>query len=373
MIEPDGGAHRMSSEPSGEIRASGARLAWFLAIAYLLLVAYASLSPFTGWREPAGEAIAFLTAPWPRYWTWFDLFINVLAYVPLGLLIALAVLAYLPREVALLAAVILGGLISFGFEFVQAFLPGRKSSNVDLLMNVTGALMGAMIAVRTGSLDFARHRFESLRARFHPGARADLGLALVALWLFSQLDPSLPLLGNIASLGNPGTAPASDLAPPRVSVLETGAAMFTLFAVGLMLTFVVRKPWHALAGAAIMAVAAALIKLVGAVLLLKPEARFGWLSRDVWIGAGYALGLTAVFMFAPERVRRYACALSLLVVIVATQVFSSETRDLAFLKLFDWHYGQLLNFTGLAHTVAKAWPFLALGWLYLGRSRKRAA
>ncbi len=230
----------MSSAPAGEIQASGARLAWFLALAYLLLLAYASLSPFTGWRAPPGEATAFLTAPWPRYWTWFDLAINVVAYLPLGLLITLATMSYVRRDVALLGAIVLGGLISFGFEFAQAFLPGRKSSNLDLAMNIAGTFAGSMIAVRTGSLDFAWRRFESVRSRFHPGARADLGLALLALWFFSQLDPSLPLLGNVAHPKPLVPCSIRISGPPRFSFLEMGAAIFTLLAVGLVLSFVVR-------------------------------------------------------------------------------------------------------------------------------------
>lgn len=363
----------MSAASTADSQISGARLAWFLALAYLLLVAYASLSPFTGWRVPPGDPTAFLTAPWPRYWTWFDLALNALAYMPLGLLVTLALMSLLHRNLALLGAVLLCGLTSFGFEYAQAFLPGRRSTNLDLVMNIAGSLAGAMIAVRTGSLDFAWRRFAAVRSRFHPGARADLGLALLALWFFSQLDPSLPLLANVAIPEGVGAALDRNFVPQRFSFLEMVAAMLALLAVGLVLTFVVRKPWHALVATAILAIAAALIKLVAGFVLLKPEARFEWLSREVWIGAGYALGLLAVCLLAPEGRRRQACALSLLAVIAVTQIFSPKSGDPAFLRLFSWNYGQLLNFTGLARTVAKAWPFLALGWLYLGRSRKRTA
>jgi len=228
--------------------------------------------------------------------------------------------------------------------------------------------------VRTGNLDFAWRRFEALRVRFHPGALADLGLALIALWLFSQLDPSLPVLANIATPDAVGAVIDRDSMPlPEFNYLEAAAAMFSVFAVGMMLTFVVRKSWHALIGVIVLTTVAVFIKLAGAMLLLKPEVRFDWFSREAWIGAGCALVLTAVFLLTPERRRRQACVLSLLAVIVATQIYSNETSGLAFLKLFDWHYGQLLNFTGLARTVAKAWPFLALGWLYLGRGRSAVA
>jgi VanZ family protein len=363
----------MSDGPTEEIQASGERLAWFLLVAYLLPVVYASLSPFSGWRAPPGDPAAFLAAPWPRYWTWFDLAINVVAYVPAGMLLALALMSHMRRDLALLCATLLGGLISFGLELGQAFLPGRISSNLDFAMNMTGAFVGALLAVRAGNLDFVWERFAAFRSLFRPGAHADLGLALLALWFFSQLDPSLPLLGNIGMPDSIEAALNASPRPARFSFLAMGAAMLTLFAVGLMLTLIVRSPIQAVIAAAAMVVTAAITKLVAGLALLKPAVRFEWISLEVWIGAGYALALIALCAIMPAPRRRILCALSLLAVVLMTQIFSAAPGDTAFLKLFSWHYGQLLNFTGLARAVGQAWPFLALGWLYLWRPSNRSS
>ncbi|HQR53861.1 MAG TPA: VanZ family protein [Burkholderiales bacterium] len=361
----------MITAPSAELEASGPRLAWFFALAYLLLILYASLTPFAGWRAPAGDPFAFLTAPWPRYWTAFDLTINAVAYLPLGLLLTLALINYVPRDVALLTATLAGGAVSLGLEFAQGYLPGRISSNLDSAMNLTGTFLGAMIAVRTGSLDFVSRRFMWLRSRFRPGVHADIGLALLALWFASQLNPSLPLLGNVAIRVPGGSALRPDYAQPAFSILEMGAAMFTLLAVGLMLAALVRKPWQALVGTTLLALTAGLIKLAAGFLLLRPEARFQWLSREVWMGAASGLALLGLFLLTSERWRRLGCTMSLLTVIALTQIFARDANHLDFLRLFNWHYGQLLNFTGLAHTVGTAWPFLALVWLFLGRKPRR--
>ena len=69
-------------------RARGFQLAWILALAYLLVIVYASLQPFRGWRFPPSDILRFLTAPWPRYITLDDVLINLIAYVPLGFLLA---------------------------------------------------------------------------------------------------------------------------------------------------------------------------------------------------------------------------------------------------------------------------------------------
>lgn len=356
----------MTTAPSAELQASGPRLAWFVALAYLLLILYASLAPFAGWRAPAGDPLAFLTAPWPRYWTAFDLTINAVAYLPLGLLLALALINYLPRDAALLGATLAGGAVSLGLEFAQGYLPGRISSNLDFAMNLTGAFLGAMIAVRTGSLDFVSRRLVWLRSRFRPGVHADIGLALLALWFASQLNPSLPLLGNVA-IRVPGAAMRTDYLQQPFGFLEMGAAMFTLLAVGLVLAALVRKRWQALVGTTLLALTAGLIKLAAGLLLLHSDARFQWLSREVWIGAGAGLTLLGLFLLTSERWRRVGCFISLFVVIALAQIFAREVNHLDFLRSFDWHYGHLLNFTGLARTVGRAWPFLALIWLILGR------
>ena len=63
-----------------------------LTLAYAALIFYASLYPFSDWRDQGIAPWAFLTAPLPRWWTGFDVTSNVLGYAPLGFLAALAAL-----------------------------------------------------------------------------------------------------------------------------------------------------------------------------------------------------------------------------------------------------------------------------------------
>ena len=67
--------------------ARSSRLVAYLSLAYLLLVVYASLYPFADWRVPNDEAARFLFTGWPSYIVASDVVLNVLAYVPLGLLL----------------------------------------------------------------------------------------------------------------------------------------------------------------------------------------------------------------------------------------------------------------------------------------------
>ena len=73
---------------------------------YLLLIVYASWYPFTGWRDVGLSPWAFLSAPLPHYWTLFDVWTNVVGYMPLGLLTALV----LPRTIPAVVTVLLAAL-----------------------------------------------------------------------------------------------------------------------------------------------------------------------------------------------------------------------------------------------------------------------
>ena len=68
------------------------RVAWELALLYAGLIGYASLYPFAPWSSNGLPWWSFVTYPWPRYWSRFDVIANLLGYLPLGFLLAMAAL-----------------------------------------------------------------------------------------------------------------------------------------------------------------------------------------------------------------------------------------------------------------------------------------
>lgn len=61
-----------------------------LALCWVALIAYASLFPFTGWRNQGLMPWAYIDEALPQYWTRFDVLANFAGYAPLGLLLTLA-------------------------------------------------------------------------------------------------------------------------------------------------------------------------------------------------------------------------------------------------------------------------------------------
>ena len=91
----------------------------------MLLVAYASLYPFSGWRDVGLSPLAFLNGPWPRYVTAFDITVNVAGYLPFGLLAVLAIYPRLAPTAAALLAVAAAAALSILLEAAQSYLPAR--------------------------------------------------------------------------------------------------------------------------------------------------------------------------------------------------------------------------------------------------------
>ncbi|MCL1960922.1 MAG: VanZ family protein, partial [Desulfovibrionaceae bacterium] len=197
-----------------------------LALLYGALIVYASLFPFTGWRDQGIVPWAYLWAPLPRYWTRFDVAINLAGYAPFGFLLALALTWPRHRGQAAALAAVGAALLSFTMESMQSYLPVRVASNLDLALNAAGGLLGALCAwalERLGIID----RWRRFRARwFVHDSRGTL--VLLALWPVGLLFPA-PVafgLGQVYERLENGLAqwlagtPLINWLPPREMALQ---------------------------------------------------------------------------------------------------------------------------------------------------------
>ena len=346
-------------------RPRGARLAAYLALAYLLLIVYASLTPFTGWRDPVVEIWSFLFAPWSRHIRRFDVIINLLAYMPFGFLLVLALQSRCTVRSALIAATLAGLATSLAMEAVQMYLPARTSSTLDVLTNGLGGLIGAFIAARQDVRKLIAVHLADFRDRwFVHGSLGDMGLVLLGLWFVSQLNPSLPLLGIVFFVEN------SSPFMHGLSLLGTLSVMCNLVGVSLLLMLLMRTAKAAFIAILVLLSTASVIKFLAAAVLLKPQALLQWLTAESVIGIGYGLFIVAVALLLTLRQVILLCAFTLAAGIFISHLYRSDAQQT--LVLFSWHYGHLLNFTGLARIVAEVWPYVALGYLCLFVQRLRA-
>ena len=236
------------------------RFARYSLAVYAFLVVYGSLYPFTGWRDQGLSPFEYLNAPLPRYLTGFDLAANVVAYFPLGFLAVLALAPRIRGWAAVACAVALAAALSFVLETLQGYLPDRIPSNLDLATNALGGLFGAVAGVAAWRAVVARGGAHALRDRlFVAGAATDVGLVLLALWLFAQLNPATLAFASGDLRGFFETAEAELYAPETFVRIEAAVAGLNVIAVALVVALLAnaRQPVRRFALAVIALAASA--------------------------------------------------------------------------------------------------------------------
>ncbi|MBI4754705.1 MAG: VanZ family protein [Betaproteobacteria bacterium] len=340
-------------------------LARYLAVACVLLVAYASLHPLDGWRDTGVAPLEFLTSPWPRYFTAFDLAINVAGYLPLGFLLAAALSRPLGRGPAALAAVLLGSGLSLGMEVLQNYLPSRVPSNADLACNALGAMAGALAGWRWADTlreggPLARLRIEVLAT----GRGVEYGVVVMAVWLVAQLNPAMLLFGNgdlRSLLGLPAALPYTREA---IHMVELGVAASGMMTAGLLLRQLIAR--GAVLWLACFFVVALAARTLAVALQLGPEHYARWVTPGNVAGLEAGAVLLLLALILPRLWQQALAGMALLVVTVLANIAPENP----YLPTHPWNQGQYLNFNGLTRLASAVWPFLAMIFLVLSGGRR---
>jgi len=339
-------------------------LARYLFVAYALLVVYASLHPFFGWRDRGLPPLAFLTAPFNRPMPVFDVVVNVFGYLPLGFLAALAAYPRLRGAGAFAFGSACAILLSFALESLQLYLPSRTSSNLDLLANAAGGAAGALAAVAgTRALRLEEGLRRLRERRMLPGRGIDLGLVLIGLWLLSQFNPETLLFGT-GDLRDLFRTPSGKLHPAEVFVrVEAGVACGNVFAAGL-LAFCLCAPGQPTRVLAVALVAAALaVRSFAFGLLIAPQAVFDWVTPGALYGTASGIALLLIAAGFPRTVQLALAGLALLAATAIVNLSPANPYLTATISL--WQQGPYLNLNGVTRVVSAAWPFAAMFYLVL--------
>src|SRR5574343_701125 len=341
-------------------------LSRYLALAWLGLIVYGSLHPFSGWRDSGASPIAFLDAGWPRYWTVFDLLANVAIYLPRGFFLTLAFSRLPGRITGAILALLLAGGVSFCLESIQTWLPSRVPSNLDLACNTLGGFIGAAWATGVGPRILTRllaleHRLIA------PVPHAELGLTLIGLWLLVPRSPETLLFGAGDVRHLFGLSGAMPFAAESFVLIEASITAFNTVAVGLIL-----RQLCARLGAAYLVVPLFLalclaIATLAATILVGPSEALAWLTPGAQLGLAVGIGILAPAMALPATARLMLAALAMLVGTVLVNMAPPNPYSAA--ALATWQQGHFLNFNGLTRLVATLWPFLTLPFLFLTARR----
>ncbi len=349
------------------------RLIQWALLTYVVMLVYASLAPFAGWQRPQGYTLF----DWPKYVTLFDVAINIVAYLPLGAIVAAALRNPLDdaefsgrQWPAVLALSGFAGLvISIALEFLQAFLPGRVSSPVDVLTNAVGTGMGAAAVLLPAGRRMICALVEFRLVHFSREPRTDWGLLLLALWLFAQLNPAIPffeagLLAEQVPVVAAGV-PSTSAAPydPLVLLPQAVGVALNVAAFAMFVAMIV-PPQRGFALPLVLILACGLAaKLAMAALLLKAPQLVSSLSPATVIGVICGVAVQSRFSRRPYRWRAFWACLFMFAGGVMAKLASVYAAFDQALRLFNWPYGQLANFAGLTRWINEVWPFAALVFL----------
>lgn len=349
-----------------------------LALLYVGLIVYASLYPFVPWRVPGNSPLAFITARWTTWWTWFDFVSNLLGYLPLGALIFGAIVrSGGGAKSALGLAFLAGTLLSLSMEFLQNFLPHRVPSNIDLTLNSLGTLTGALLGLgvhRRGLVEL----WQGARERWFI-ARSAGGLALLVLWPVGLLFPLPVPLGQgqvlarvqetVATLVT-GTSVApwfeawGDPELDRTPLSPGGE--FSLIVLGLLapclVAFTVSQPgWRRLVLVFGAAALGCLATTLSTALNFGPEHLLAWSTPQALAAVGAGMVLAAMLSVAP---RRAATGFGLIALTALVTFIAQAPSDPYFAdSLQAWEQGRFIRFHGAAQWVGWLWPYAAIVYL----------
>jgi VanZ family protein len=167
------------------------RMSLWLLGAWVALIASSSLYPFEG--DPRRLFNAVMTGlPKLREWrepSQRDAMVNLLLYVPFGLLGSMALEKAGRFLTRILWPIIGAGLLSLAIEVVQHALPARDPSLADWALNIVSAAAGTLIAALYSALPL-----RPLSRRLQRLAIGPAPALLVALWLIAHLAPFVPRL-----------------------------------------------------------------------------------------------------------------------------------------------------------------------------------
>lgn len=357
--------------------------AWPLSWVYVGLVVYASLYPFGPWRDAGLMPWAYWAAPTPRYWSGFDVTINVVGYLPFGALLALGFVRSDRAALARFWPVAIGFLLSASMEAMQTYLPGRVASREDCLLNTFGTWAGAVVVLLFFRLGWLT-RWSRWRSRWLV-AESRGGLALLMLWPLSLLFPApVPFgLGQVLErvqvtvvdwLEGSFAQDWWDLTEPASDPLSPGSQAVCVF-LGLLIVFllaftVLRERRHRYLGLVFLCVAGASATALSSALSWGPQHAWSWLDLPSQVGMASALIVAAGLALAPWRVSASLALLALGVLLV--ELNQAPHSPYFAQTLQDWEQGRFIRFHGLAQWLGWCWPY-ASGVYLVARLGRRDA
>ncbi len=335
-----------------------------LALAIIIpIIAYASLRPFQGWRDPGRHPFGYLFSV-PQFGAPFDAFLNVVGYVVLSVCLTLALFPRFRGGRAFAIGFLGPMLCSVLIEAIQTYLPGRFPSVIDVIMNTIGAMLGAAIAIRSTPW-LAHHRGgKHYRERWLvPGHVTEIGLIVLAGWFVALFAQRTILFGTGDFRGNLGATLDLGLPPFVYSVTEVYIVAANLVVAGLVMRLITSDSVARIRWFFVLVAAAVVTRVIAQLTFWKIGSAFAWITPEVLIGviSGTAVGLLTLGLS-----RRAAAITALVLVATSLAVINITPPDPSlWLQTSAPRERMLIGLVLVARYTAKSWPLAAIVFLVM--------
>ena len=338
------------------------RFAWLV---YALLLIYGSLYPFTDWYWPSEHLEEFLFKSLPRYYTRFDLLVNLLAYAPFGFFTLLALYPRLRSNLALIITLLLSGILSIALESIQGFLAWRIASNLDVLMNTLGALLGALLALPACTLLLRYPQIRQWRKSWF-SHEASLGCVLLGLWLAAQIYPQVFMfvVGQSSSLNQFMAIPflsqlmIHQLFYPFMLMVLT---LLHLLAISTLLLLMVYPQFLRWLFLICLLFSVAVFRTVALFIQFDAQQMFSWITIAIVLALFFSLILFYHLQNYPPKSLKIIATLSLILSYALANILPENPYYS--LSLDTPVLSSITNLRGLADAINFIWPVLALLFL----------
>ncbi|MCP4126238.1 MAG: DUF4962 domain-containing protein, partial [Gammaproteobacteria bacterium] len=333
-------------------------------------MAYGTLFPLSNWQTPDTDPFHLMLQRGLHNASRADMLTNILVYMPLGVLLMWSMLSIRCSACRLFLAVLCCALLSLVLEYSQAHLPGRVPSMGDLILNISGGGIGAIITLLVGTDTVIGKRLFQIRSTyFHPGPTTNLGLVVVGFWALSQLSPLVPSidLGNLRQ----GLKPLINTlqSPATLEWIRVAEYSFGIAALGVLSGSLQRISYNS---------QLRFILIVLTVLLLKIPIIERQISLEACLGMGFGVILSLTIATSSLKTRFGSAAIMLLGSVLAAALYqppnpSSITSIPPFsMNLVPFRNHLTNNIAGIIDILGGLWPFLFFSYIAIvfdGRRR----
>ena len=324
-----------------------------LCLFYTSFIAYASLFEHGGSIQTSPNVGRFLTGRSFYNVSRSDLIANLVAYVPLGFLLVLLLRAQAAKMTGILIVTLLGTSLSLLMEFVQLFLPSRISSYTDLVANVLGVFVGAMVG---GIFANTLNNAASARRRevwLDNNGAAIAFLIAFALWAIYQWFPWIPTF-DVGTIKQNLTSFKQVIQHQQtLQWPDVFSYSFMIIGLGLLARYAcaIGTPWWPIFAAS-----------SGLVLIARIFVQNRGLAVEAFLGYIVA-AIMLLLLAAMPRNRAVMGSLASLALICGFGV-AELTPGLGKITAFNWVplYGEISNnLNGIANLLNLLWISMALG------------